>query len=330
MDSILQFIKLVRNENMKTFLRIKTLVIVVLIIVSAVITGFVMKNTNKQPADWKSDLQKQILSIETQNVKLQNNIMKDNGEDKSQKDIDKMILKSNNTQLVILKYAYDNNIPYNYYTNWKFVKSASWITTIIMLFIIIQAADSIPSEYSYGTIKQLLIRPHKRWKILLSKYISVIVQAVAFYIFLFIVSLLVGIIFFGVKGQSIDILMKDNLPQKISVLGYCAKVYLSDFIKLLVLIFMSFMISSIVKSSSASIALSFVVFFSGSIVTSFLTKYSFTKYLIFPNLDLKQFLPGENIALKGLTMQFSALMLFLYAAVFIATSFVVFTKRDIL
>lgn len=330
MDSLLQFIKLVRNENMKTFLRIKTLVIVVLIIASAVITGFVMKNTNKQPADWKSDLQKQILSIETQNVKLQNNIMKDNGEDKAQEDIDKMVLKSNNTQLVILKYAYDNNIPYNYYTNWKFVNSASWITAIIMLFIIIQAADSIPSEYSYGTIKQLLIRPHKRWKILLSKYISVIVQAIAFYIFLFVVSLIVGIIFFGIKGQSVDILMKDNLPQKISVLGYCAKVYLSDFIELLVLIFMSFMISSIVKSSSASIALSFVVFFSGSIITSFLTKYSFTKYLIFPNLDLKQFLPGKTLALKGLTMQFSVLMLILYAAVFITTSFVVFTKRDIL
>lgn len=329
MNSILQFIKLVRNENIKTFLRLKTLIIVVLIVALAVVTGFVMKSTNKQPEDWKSGLQKQILSLETQNVKLQDKIMKGEG-DKSEKEIDQMELKYNNNQLVVLKYAYDNNIPYNYYTNWKFVKSASWLTALIMLFIIIQAADSIPSEYSYGTIKQLLIRPHKRWKILLSKYISVIVQAVALYIFLFIITLIVGTIFFGIKGQSVDILMKNNLPQKISVLGYCAKVYLSDFIKLLVLIAMSFMISSIVKNSSASIALSFVVFFCGSIVTNFLTKYSFTKYLIFPNLDLKQFLPGETVALSGLTIQFSAAMLALYAAVFVAASFVVFTKRDIL
>lgn len=330
MDSIMQFVKLVRNENMKTFFRIKTLILAVLIVIFAVISGIVMKNTYKQPSDWKSDLQKQILSLETENVKLQNKIIKNDNEDKTEKDVDKMVLKSNNSQLVILKYAYDNNIPYNYYTNWKFVKSASWLTAIIMLFIVIQAADSIPSEYSYGTIKQLLIRPHKRWKILLSKYTSVITQAMAFYIFLFIISLIVGIIFFGIKGESVDILLKDNLPQKVSVLGYCAKVYLSDFVKLLVLISMAFMISSIVKSSSASIALSFVVYFCGSIVTNFLTKYSFTKYLIFPNLDLKQFLPGENIALKGLTVQFSAIMLALYAAVFVTISFASFTKRDVL
>lgn len=329
MSRIVQFIKLVRNENIKTFLRLKTLILVILIVAFAVVTGFVMKSTSKQPSDWKSDLKKQILSIETENVKLQDKIMKGEG-DKSQKEINKIELKLNNNKLVTLKYAYDNDIPYNYYTNWKFVKSAAWLTVVIMLYIIIQSSDSIPSEYSYGTIKQLLIRPHKRWKILLSKYVSVIVQAIVLYIFLFIVSLIVGTIFFGIKGQSVDILMKDNLPQKVSVLGYCAKVYLSDFIKLLVLISMSFMISSIVKNSSASIALSFVVFFSGSIVTNFLTKYSFTKYLIFPNLDLKQFLPGETVALKGLTMQFSAIILALYAAIFIAASFAVFTKRDIL
>lgn len=328
MDGILQFIKLVRNENIKTFLRLKTLIIAILIVAFAVITGFVMKSTTNQPADWKADMKKQILSLETENVKLQDKIMKGEG-DKSQKEINKVELKLNNNQLVILKYAYDNDIPYNYYTNWKFVKSAAWITTIIMLFIIIQASDSIPSEYSFGTIKQLLIRPHKRWKILLSKYMSVITQAIVLYVFLFIISLLVGTIFFGIKGQSVDILMKDNLPQKISVLGYCAKVYLSDFIKLIVLISMSFMISSIVKNSSASIALSFVVFFSGSIVTNFLTKYSFTKFLIFPNLDLKQFLPGETVALNGLTLQFSAIVLALYTAIFVAASFVVFTKRDI-
>lgn len=328
MMKLKQFLKLIQNENMKSFLRIKTLVMCIILIITVVITGIVMNSTEKQPKDYKEDLKKQILKLETENTKLQNKMV--NEKDKTNRELNKSMLKLNSDELVIYKYAYDNDIAYNYYTNWKFVKSASWITILIMLFIILKASDSIPLEYSNGTIKQLLIRPYKRWKILLSKFLSLIFESLVFYTLLFLATFILGSIFFGFKGASYDILLKNGLPVKVSILTYCLEVYLCDFAKIIVLISLALMISILLKNSSASVAITLVLLFSGSLATQFLGKYSFAKFLIFPNLSLKQYLPGGAIPIKGLTMEFSLVVILIYFAVFTAISFRIFTKRDVI
>ncbi|WMT43402.1 ABC transporter permease [Paenibacillus sp. D2_2] len=57
-------------------------------------------------------------------------------------------------------------------------------------------AGVVSKEYSLGTIKLLLIRAQSRSKILLSKYITVLLYAVSIMVFTFLVSLVTGSIAF--------------------------------------------------------------------------------------------------------------------------------------
>ena len=72
----------------------------------------------------------------------------------------------------------DHEIPPNEdYSIWKFVSDTSNLIQFAGLFAIIIAAGIVASEFNWGTIKLLLIRPIDRGKILASKYLAVIAFA---------------------------------------------------------------------------------------------------------------------------------------------------------
>ncbi|WP_145453457.1 ABC transporter permease subunit, partial [Staphylococcus epidermidis] len=60
------------------------------------------------------------------------------------------------------------------------------------LFVLIIAAGIVANEFSWGTIKVLLVKPYKRWKILLSKYIAVNLFLLLMLILLFVFSGIAG------------------------------------------------------------------------------------------------------------------------------------------
>ncbi|WMT41708.1 hypothetical protein RE628_04240 [Paenibacillus sp. D2_2] len=65
-----------------------------------------------------------------------------------------------------------------------------------------------------------------------------------------------------------------------------------------------------------------------SLIVFVLAKYSFTKYLIFANVDLSQYAEGGS-PLPGMTMTFSLIVIAVYIALFLIASFVTFKKRDV-
>ena len=62
---------------------------------------------------------------------------------------------------------------------------AEVVLSLVTIFAVIIAADSVAGEFSTGTIKLLLIRPWSRSKILLSKYISLLLFILFFTVSLF-------------------------------------------------------------------------------------------------------------------------------------------------
>ena len=88
------------------------------------------------------------------------------------------------------EYAIEHNIDPNQMTGWEFVEDATGLMTLITIFAAVIAGDIVASEFTWGTIKLLLIRPVSRTKILLSKYVATL---------LFVVLLCV-ILFSGVPG----------------------------------------------------------------------------------------------------------------------------------
>jgi ABC-2 type transport system permease protein len=121
--------------------------------------------------------------------------------------------------------------------------------------------------------------------------------------------------------------------QKIAELGpqFLLKVlyYLPS---LLMVITISFMLSTLFKSQALAVGVGiFVLFVSstlGGLIVFLAEKYTWAKFLIFPHLDLTVYALQDEI-LQGVTLPLSLLTLAVYYILFIALTFAIFQKRDV-
>lgn len=202
-----------------------------------------------------------------------------------------------------------------------FMSMTTSLSFLVFVFSVIVAGDSVASEFTWGTIKLLLIRPATRAKILAAKYVSVVLFLITALLALFVVSYFVGLLFFGLGGAASE---AGNFPG-------IAKVYSIKFIDLLMFVSLAFMISTVFRSSSLAIGLSIFLMFTANGIVFFLAgfKYNWVKYTLFANTDLSPYLLGGEPIVKGMTLGFSVAMLVVYWIVFYAISWLIFTKRDI-
>jgi len=240
-----------------------------------------------------------------------------------------------------LQYNLDNNIN-------PLEQSAAKFTTKFMeqsiflflpLLIIMLAADMVSGESSSGTIKLLLVRNVPRWKILLSKYLTLIILEVIVVFFAFVLSTIISGFFFGFGGWlapvatgfkvlagKLDSSSVLNVPQW----QYSLMVYALGFFVAYVVGSISFMISILVKSTAASIGIIMSTLVAGNFISYFLSDWKITRYMFMVNLRLTDYLSGSFQPIEGMTMLFSITVLLGWAIASIIISFVYFTKQDIL
>lgn len=202
---------------------------------------------------------------------------------------------------------------------------------IISVFIVIIAGSIVSQEYSWGTIKLLLIRPVDRWKILLSKFIASIIIGVVFLIASFILSLLFGMLFFGFDfGESHYIYARGGVVHDVSVFYHFLQTYGSHIVDIIMISSFAFMLSTIFKSNALAIGLSVFISYAGSMAVSILSMFNdkIPKYLFFLNTNLYQYVEGPSL-LPDTSLGFSVTVLVIYFIIFMAISFVVFQKRDV-
>ncbi len=200
---------------------------------------------------------------------------------------------------------------------------------MVTIFTIIVAGGSVAGEFSSGTIKLLLIRPVSRAKVLLSKYIATLLYALLLILLLFVTTFALGGIFFGFSGLENPILYYANgqVLERSAIemtwinFGFGA-------VEMIIWVTLAFMISSVFRNSALSIGLSIFILFISMPVMQFLLKYSWAKYLIFPNTDLSVYFSGAPL-IEGMTLGFSIIVLLVYFLLFHALSFFVFKKRDV-
>ena len=196
------------------------------------------------------------------------------------------------------------------------------------IFIII-AAGIVAGEFNSGTIKLLLIRPLKRWKILVSKYLAVLLFALDALIILFIASFIVGGIVYGFSGASQPYLgFRDGNVIEINMLWHIFTTYAYACVNLLMMVTFAFMISTVFRNNSLAVGISLFLLFTGNALVGFLSQHSWVKYILFANTNLMVYVDGAPVA-KGMTMTFSLLVLAAYFIGFNVISWLVFSKRDV-
>ncbi|MFE8703285.1 ABC transporter permease [Cytobacillus sp. FJAT-54145] len=313
-------LNLIRNELLKIFRRPGTLVMIgLLILITTIAGGFIkyqeVKGSVPDNVNWKQGL-------ELENTTLQ-------------KELEMDLPKAQETyiqrQLAINEYRIENNLsPNQTYSVWDFVKDNAQTIEFAGLFTIIIAGGIVASEFNWGTVKLLLIRPINRQKILLSKYATVIIFGILMLGMLFSYSTLLGYLLFGSPSTTVPHLVyTSGVVEEQNYIIYLIKYYGLNSINMLMLATMAFMISAAFRSSSLAIGLSIFLMFMGGQLTMLLSmRFDWAKYILFANTDLMQYFEGVPLV-EGMTLTFSIIMLVLYFGLFQFLAHYIFKKRDV-
>lgn len=314
-------IKLIQNEWMKIRKRSSTWIMVVtlLIIVSLYAAFSVYQEGGIQVPDNENWIYGLQLENSTFQDELENTALSKDKKEYLQK------------QINMNNYRIDHDISTNTnYSVWSFLSDSTNLIILAGLFTIIIAGGIVANEFSWGTVKLLLIRPISRSKILLSKYITILLFNSIFLLVLFCYSFLLGVILFGMPENSYPYLdYKNGSVVEVSMLFFTIKYFVFKSIPIFMLATMAFMISTVFRNSSLAIGVSLFLMFVGNTVTNILANwFEWSKYLLFANTDLTRYIDGVPL-IEGMTLSFSVLILIIYYLVFMSISFLLFQKRDV-
>ncbi|WP_059173175.1 ABC transporter permease [Bacillus sp. FJAT-27445] len=310
---------LIKNEIGKIFGKKSSWIYMIIILIAVVLGGILQKNFTEEPSEnWREETQVRVNQLEKD--------LKTAPEEEKEW----MIADLQQQQ----KYL-DENINPNEMSNWHFMNQTVYgVTTLVTLFAVIVSSAIVSSEFSDGTIKQLLIRPHQRWAILLSKYLSAIIYSLMLVVVLIVSGYIAGSLIFGNGGFNAEF-FEYSLEggRKLAEIGpqFFLKVlyYLPS---LLILITISFMLSTLFKSQALAVGIGiFVLFLSstlGGLIVMLAEKYTWAKFLIFPHMDLTVYALQDKI-LEDVTLPISLLTLSVYYVIFMLLTFTIFQKRDV-
>ncbi|MBP2000699.1 ABC-2 type transport system permease protein [Paenibacillus shirakamiensis] len=211
---------------------------------------------------------------------------------------------------------------------WDIASELNIIYFLVSIFSVIIAADMVSSEFTWGTVKLLLIRPWSRAKILLSKFIVVLLFAISMSVV------------FVVTNLATSFSLFPNLPIEVvfggTESGQLLLQVFYKFVDLLVITIFSFMLSTVFRTSGLAIGLSMFLLVAGNILSAIFSpvKYDWAKYLLFNNMDLSKYEYMKSAVTNittttGMSLGFSVTILLVYVVAFLVISWVVFMKRDV-
>lgn len=231
-------------------------------------------------------------------------------------------------QIAIAEHRLENDIPsLEYASMQQQVIDTHMMMSLVTLLAVIVAAGIVASEFSQGTIKMLLTRPVKRWKILTSKYITVLLFAVLLTVILLVSTALAGLLFFGF-GEGTYLVWNGSQVAESSFWLEALKLAALKFSSVWMISTFAFMLGTVFRSSSLAIGLSIFLMFTGIQAVFLLQNYEIVKYYLFTHTDLTQFYTG-NFLVQDITLSMSILVLAVYFLIFMAISYWTFGRRDI-
>lgn len=204
----------------------------------------------------------------------------------------------------------------------------------IIVMIVMIAGTIVSEEFNKGTIKLLLVKPYDRRKILLAKFITVLIMILFSIAVVVIMELIVGGIIFGWNSLSIPILQYNfdtqNL-ENIHIFTYLGIEILTQLPKLILLATLAFSCSTLFTNSAVAIAIPLLGYMSADMINMLVIQYKveFMKFFVSLNWDFKEYLFGKLPTMEGLTLGFSIIICSLYFVAMLIPTFIAFKKKNI-
>ena len=309
--------RLVQNENMKLYRKRSTLVILLFFLLFLILGGilarpnFMSSSTN----DWKTELTQQNMEL-----KQERNQPKENRPPLSQ--IDNQLAENN------YRLAHDLS-PNGSKTAAQLAQDMSSFYILAIVFTIMASSSVVSSEFNTGTVKLWLIRPVNRSLLLLSKYISQLLFLGLLFVAVFVISLLLGLIFYGGTGWNIPFLyVQHAVVHTQSAFSHLLAIYGLHLIEAIVVMTLSFMLSTITLNAALAAGMTLFLELTKLIFTELQMTLHWLKYFLFTNLDLTSAVWPTGYSLP-INLGFSLTIIVVYYLIFITTSWTVFIRRDV-
>ena len=212
------------------------------------------------------------------------------------------------------------------------VSSMAYVDDLIIVAIIIVAGSIVSSEFSKGTIKQLLIKPHSRAKILLSKIIASLIA-----IFLFCIVYNGALIiancyeysdFTSIFGNNAVYDFSIGKVREVSVLSQCLYGFVSVLPAYLIIFFFVIFMGVLTTSTISTVSSTFGVYLFYDLLSLWL-KPKVLAYLPFYCWDLSPYMYGGLSSNIHASFGTSLLIDIVTIIVLMILSFVVFKKKEI-
>jgi len=322
--------RLVQNEMLKLWNKKRFFVILFILIALIPIFSYaelkIAQNNAAKFADWRQEVLQQITD-------LQNTLSSDR--------IPEEWKRNKRIAVQQLQYYLDHDINPSVPNGVTFTRtfldnSASLFLPLLILSL---GSDIVSGERTQGTMKSLLARPVRRWKLLTSKLIALLLYVSLTIMATVILCYSISGLFFGyegwqmpvvtgfkLSGAEIDTSGAHSVPQWLFITMQAGLVWYSS----LCVALLAFMVSVLVRSTAASIVTMMSVIVAGTILSNMSSSWSGVKYLFSVNLKLTDYLQGSSPPIDGMTFPFSLILLAVWGLAALAISFGTFTKQDIL
>ena len=223
------------------------------------------------------------------------------------------------------------NFPYIWHFN-------TYIASILKLFLAIVIVSMMANEYSYGTLKQNLIDGLSKQEFIKSKFLTVVIFALGSTVFVFIMSLILGLSFssyneFSIIFSDLEYLLA-YFVKLIGFFSFC--LFLGILVKRSAFALGFLLVWNVIEGIITGI-LTFKVFPDSSIaekITQFFPLNSMSNLIVEPFTRLSFVktigtqIGVENI--KDYSVHFSSIIIVLaWTAIFVFLSYKILKKRDL-
>ncbi len=236
-------------------------------------------------------------------------------------------------------YYLDNNIkPLTFqnqmlmtpYSARQAMNNSYFLAIISLIITAILCGGIVSSEHKNGTIRLLLTKPYKRYKVLLSKLIVMVGTFLIVYLLGALSTYLLGGIMYGFDNYNIPLVFNNNgVIKEVPYLIFTLKNTLYEIVISLLFLVILFGLSSMTLLSTISVVIVLVLIFV-SLGLSYVIYFNqvFT-YIPLVLLNFHEILYNSNNHFININVGSSVLAATLYIVVILFITFITYCKRDI-
>ncbi len=239
-----------------------------------------------------------------------------------------------------LKYHLEKDIDPEAVTGPLFCRGFAGVGSVLLLPLLVAVigADLVSSEFTEGTITLLLTRPVARWKVLLSKFVTMVLFTSLTLLAAFALSWAISGVAFGWKGWGAPFVTGFRLSEAgfdisgVRVLPLWQDALASwgfAWYSALAVGAVTMLLSVLFRSTAAAMGTMMATLIGGTILSRVASDWEGARWFFVSCLPMADFYAGVPTPYPGMTLGFCAAVLLGWAALATALAFAVFTRRDV-